>query len=125
MTKCIEYGKITLNESSLSESNFVLLNESHSPSLILLEDDVDLDGETLYFVPGDVLRANGGTLGNGTLSGIVRVEDTLQQLFRLDDNHECSVTFAEDIVLNVPFCARNGSEQKAILSSSAMAITLP
>lgn len=96
--------KITLNESSLSESNFVLLNESHSPSLILLEDDVDLDGETLYFVPGDVLRANGGTLGgNGTLSGIVGIEDTCQQLFQLGTDGQCTVTFADDLVLNVPF----------------------
>ena len=96
--------KITLNESSLSESNFVLLYESHSPSLILLEDDVDLDGETLYFVPGDVLRANGGTLGgNGTLSGIVGIEDTCQQLFQLGTDGQCTVTFADDLVLNVPF----------------------
>ena len=101
--------KIILNKSKFEEKDnngafvFPLLSEAHSPSLISLEDDVDLKGKTLYFVPGDVLRANGGTLGNGTLSGIVRVEDTLQQLFRLDDNHECSVTFAEDIVLNVPF----------------------
>lgn len=96
-------GTVVLNQSNFDKSDFELLNASHSPSLILLEEDVDLGGNTLYFVPGDVLRANGGTLGNGTLSGIVRVEDTLQQLFRLDDNHECSVTFAEDIVLNVPF----------------------
>lgn len=86
--------KITLNESSLSESNFVLLNESHSPSLILLEDDVDLDGETLYFVPGDVLRANGGTLGGGQIRGVVSIEDTCQQLFRLDDNGKCTVEFS-------------------------------
>lgn len=96
--------KITLNESSLSESNFVLLNESHSPSLISLEEDVDLGGKTLYFVPGDVLRANGGTLGgNGTLSGIVGIEDTCQQLFQLGADGKCTVTFAEDMVLNVPF----------------------
>lgn len=85
--------KITLNESSLSESNFVLLNESHSPSLISLEEDVDLGGKTLYFVPGDVLRANGGTLGgNGTLSGIVGIEDTCQQLFQLGADGKCTVT---------------------------------
>ena len=96
-------GTVVLNQSNFDKSDFELLSESHSPSLILLEEDVDLEDNTLHFVPGDVLRANGGTLGNGTLSGIVRVEDTLQQLFRLDDNHECSVTFAEDIVLNVPY----------------------
>ena len=96
--------KITLNESSLSESNFVLLSESHSPALISLEEDVDLGGKTLYFVPGDVLRANGGTLGgNGTLSGIVGIEDTCQQLFQLGTDGQCTVTFADDLVLNVPF----------------------
>ena len=95
-------GTVVLNQSNFDKSDFVLLSESHSPSLILLEEDVDLGGNTLYFVPGDVLRANGGTLGNGTLSGIVGIEDTCQQLFRLD-NDKCSVTFAEDIVLNVPY----------------------
>lgn len=100
--------KIILNKSKFEEKDnngafvFPLLSEAHSPSLISLEDDVDLKGKTLYFVPGDVLRANGGTLGNGTLSGIVGIEDTCQQLFRLD-NDKCSVTFAEDIVLNVPY----------------------
>lgn len=96
-------GTVVLNQSNFDKSDFELLNASHSPSLILLEDDVDLGGKTLYFVSGDVLRANGGTLGgNGTLSGIVGIEDTCQQLFRLD-NDKCSVTFAEDIVLNVPY----------------------
>ena len=95
-------GTVVLNQSNFDKSDFELLNASHSPSLILLEEDVDLGGNTLYFVPGDVLRANGGTLGNGTLSGIVGIEDTCQQLFRLD-NDKCSVTFAEDIVLNVPY----------------------
>ena len=95
-------GTVVLNQSNFDKSDFELLSESHSPSLILLEDDVDLGGKTLYFVSGDVLRANGGTLGNGTLSGIVGIEDTCQQLFRLD-NDKCSVTFAEDIVLNVPY----------------------
>lgn len=95
--------KIALNESSLSESNFVLLNESHSPSLISLEEDVDLNGKTLYFVSGDVLRADGGTLKNGTLSGIIGIEDTCQQLFQLGTDGQCTVTFAEDMVLNVPF----------------------
>ena len=95
-------GTVVLNQSNFDKSDFELLSESHSPSLILLEEDVDLKGKTLYFVPGDVLRANGGTLGNGTLSGIVGIEDTCQQLFRLD-NDKCSVTFAEDIVLNVPY----------------------
>ena len=95
-------GTVVLNQSNFDKSDFELLNASHSPSLIHLEEDVDLKGKTLYFVPGDVLRANGGTLGNGTLSGIVGIEDTCQQLFRLD-NDKCSVTFAEDIVLNVPY----------------------
>lgn len=102
MLKNIRMGTVVLNQSNFDKSDFVLLSESHSPSLILLEEDVDLGGNTLYFVPGDVLRANGGTLGNGTLSGIVGIEDTCQQLFRLD-NDKCSVTFAEDIVLNVPY----------------------
>ncbi len=95
-------GTVVLNQSNFDKSDFELLNASHSPSLILLEEDVDLGGNTLYFVPGDVLRANGGTLKNGILSGIVGIEDTCQQLFRLD-NDKCSVTFAEDIVLNVPY----------------------
>lgn len=102
MLKNIRMGTVVLNQSNFDKSDFELLNASHSPSLILLEEDVDLGGNTLYFVPGDVLRANGGTLGNGTLSGIVGIEDTCQQLFRLD-NDKCSVTFAEDIVLNVPY----------------------
>ena len=62
-----------------------------------------MGGKTLYFVPGDVLRANGGTLKNGTLSGILRIEDTLQQLFQLNNDGQCTVTFAEKMVLNVPF----------------------
>ena len=95
-------GTVVLNQSNFDKSDFELLNASHSPSLILLEEDVDLKGKTLYFVPGDVLRANGGTLGNGTLSGIVGIEDTCQQLFRLD-NDKCSVTFADDAVFNVPY----------------------
>lgn len=82
--------KIILNKSKFEEKDnngafvFPLLSEAHSPYLISLEDDVDLKGKTLYFVPGDVLRANGGTLKNGILSGILRIEDTLQQLFQLD-----------------------------------------
>ena len=63
--------KIILNKSKFEEKDnngafvFPLLSEAHSPYLISLEDDVDLKGKTLYFVPGDVLRANGGTLKNG------------------------------------------------------------
>ena len=102
MLKNIRMGTVVLNQSNFDKSDFELLNASHSPSLILLEEDVDLKGKTLYFVPGDVLRANGGTLGNGTLSGIVGIEDTCQQLFRLD-NDKCSVTFADDAVFNVPY----------------------
>lgn len=102
MLKNIRMGTVVLNQSNFDKSDFELLNASHSPSLILLEEDVDLGGNTLYFVPGDVLRANGGTLGNGTLSGIVGIEDTCQQLFRLD-NDKCSVTFADDAVFNVPY----------------------
>ena len=96
-------GTVVLNQSNFDKSDFELLNASHSPSLILLEEDVDLGGNTLYFVPGDVLRANGGTLKNGTLSGILRIEDTLQQLFQLNNDGQCTVTFAEKMVLNVPF----------------------
>ena len=104
MLKNIRMGTVVLNQSNFDKSDFELLNASHSPSLIFLEEDVDLGGKTLYFVPGDVLRANGGTLGgNGTLSGIVGIEDTCQQLFQLGADGKCTVTFAEDMVLNVPF----------------------
>ena len=57
-------GTVILNQSNFDKSDFELLNASHSPSLILLEEDVDLGGNTLYFVPGDVLRAYGGSLAN-------------------------------------------------------------
>ena len=103
MLKNIRMGTVVLNQSNFDKSDFELLNASHSPSLIFLEEDVDLGGNTLYFVPGDVLRANGGTLKNGTLSGILRIEDTLQQLFQLNNDGQCTVTFAEKMVLNVPF----------------------
>ena len=103
MLKNIRMGTVVLNQSNFDKSDFELLNASHSPSLILLEEDVDFGGNTLYFVPGDVLRANGGTLKNGTLSGILRIEDTLQQLFQLNNDGQCTVTFAEKMVLNVPF----------------------
>lgn len=92
--------KIILNKSKFEEKDnngafvFPLLSEAHSPSLISLEDDVDLKGKTLYFVPGDVLRANGGTLGGGQIRGVVSIEDTCQQLFRLDDNGKCTVEFS-------------------------------
>ena len=87
-------GTVVLNQSNFDKSDFELLNASHSPSLILLEEDVDLGGNTLYFVPGDVLRANGGTLGGGQIRGVVSIEDTCQQLFRLDDNGKCTVEFS-------------------------------
>lgn len=87
-------GTVVLNQSNFDKSDFELLSESHSPSLILLEDDVDLGGKTLYFVSGDVLRANGGTLGGGQIRGVVSIEDTCLQLFRLDDNGKCSVEFS-------------------------------
>lgn len=87
-------GTVVLNQSNFDKSDFELLNASHSPSLILLEGDVDLGGNTLYFVPGDVLRANGGTLGGGQIRGVVSIEDTCQQLFRLDDNGKCTVEFS-------------------------------
>ena len=87
-------GTVVLNQSNFDKSDFELLNASHSPSLILLEEDVDLGGNTLYFVPGDVLRANDGTLGGGQIRGVVSIEDTCQQLFRLDDNGKCTVEFS-------------------------------
>lgn len=87
-------GTVVLNQSNFDKSDFELLNASHSPSLILLEEDVDLGGNTLYFVPGDVLRANGGTLVGGQIRGVVSIEDTCQQLFRLDDNGKCTVEFS-------------------------------
>lgn len=87
-------GTVVLNQSNFDKSDFELLNASHSPSLILLEEDVDFGGNTLYFVPGDVLRANGGTLGGGQIRGVVSIEDTCQQLFRLDDNGKCTVEFS-------------------------------
>ena len=94
MLKNIRMGTVILNQSNFDKSDFELLNASHSPSLILLEEDVDLGGNTLYFVPGDVLRANGGTLGGGQIRGVVSIEDTCQQLFRLDDNGKCTVEFS-------------------------------
>ena len=94
MLKNIRMGTVVLNQSNFDKSDFEPLNASHSPSLIFLEEDVDLGGKTLYFVPGDVLRANGGTLGGGQIRGVVSIEDTCQQLFRLDDNGKCTVEFS-------------------------------
>lgn len=121
--------KIILNKSKFEEKDnngafvFPLLSEAHSPYLISLEDDVDLKGKTLYFVPGDVLRANGGTLKNGILSGILRIEDTLQQLFQLDENGKCTVYFSYSITHFVE--GEEPNEQNKIEEKRIVTLNVP